>query len=366
MHFFVLFFLSGYLSSLTPSSPPPPVKPGDVSSGEWQKENGLKADYFNGTNFEKKVFTRREDEINFTFLGNSPAPGVHKENYSIRWTGSLYAPVSGTYKLFVRVDDGVRLWVNGVKVLDKWQLQEVTTYGGQLELKEGEFYSLKIEYYNGPLHGVMQLLWESPEDKTSSFFGLFEDTPRKVIPNKYLFTSPPKKEPIPALPEPDKEEEEAVVAKKNPRESQKKEKPAGIERTSAMPVKTKAPERTDSTPFKDLKAGEVVQFKKVWFEQGKYVLLEGSHSELDKLAEIMKRRQSLKIRIEGHTDNVGDPGLNQSLSLFRAKVVATYLLDKGIDAARLEAVGFGDRRPVADNSTEEGRAKNRRVEFVVK
>lgn len=71
----------------------------------------------------------------------------------------------------------------------------------------------------------------------------------------------------------------------------------------------------------------------------------------------MERQQALKIRIEGHTDNVGNPRINQPLSLYRAKAVATYLIEKGIDPARIEAIGHGDSRPVADNSTEEGRQR---------
>ena len=69
------------------------------------------------------------------------------------------------------------------------------------------------------------------------------------------------------------------------------------------------------------------------------------------------------IRVEGHTDNVGDDGFNLTLSRNRAAEVMAYLVDQGVDAGRLTSEGFGDTQPIADNETEEGRATNRRVEF---
>ena len=362
-YFFILFLGASLLPLTTLSYQQEKAGEGILRTGT--EGSGLRADYYNGTNFEKKVFSRIEEEINFYYLDKSPAPGVNADNYSIRWTGSLYAPVTGTYKVFVRVDDGVRLWVNGVKVLDEWKLQEVTTYAGQLNLKGGEFYSLKIEYYNGPFHGVMRLLWESPEDKTSSFLGLFESTPPKVIPKKYLYEKLPENKVTPVFTEEIKKEEKPTASDKVAKKSTRNKIPEATKRNSENKSQPKNPKPEAINPFDGLKAGEVVQFKNVWFEQGKYVLLKDSYAELDKLADALAKYPALKIRIEGHTDNVGNPALNQSLSLFRAKVVATYLLDKGIDPSRIAAKGYGHSRPLADNSTEEGRAKNRRVEFVV-
>jgi outer membrane protein OmpA-like peptidoglycan-associated protein len=79
---------------------------------------------------------------------------------------------------------------------------------------------------------------------------------------------------------------------------------------------------------------------------------------------MMKSNPDLKIGVEGHTDNVGNPASNKTLSVDRAKSVVAAIVSKGISSTRLSPSGYGQDKPVADNSTEEGRAKNRRVELI--
>jgi OOP family OmpA-OmpF porin len=81
---------------------------------------------------------------------------------------------------------------------------------------------------------------------------------------------------------------------------------------------------------------------------------------------MLKAAPTLRLSIEGHTDNVGTPAANKVLAENRAKSVMKAIVENGIPAGRLTAVGFGQEVPVADNRTEEGRAKNRRVELVKK
>jgi len=88
-----------------------------------------------------------------------------------------------------------------------------------------------------------------------------------------------------------------------------------------------------------------------------------SFKVLDTVIKIMKANPKMKIRIEGHTDNAGARELNMDLSQRRADAVKKYLVDGGIDEKRLEAVGYGPDKPIADNATKEGMAANRRVEF---
>lgn len=100
----------------------------------------------------------------------------------------------------------------------------------------------------------------------------------------------------------------------------------------------------------------------VEFPTNKATLIGDSTLRLDSVVEYMTHKKSVKIEISGHTDNVGDKKANKTLSQKRAEAVRDYLVSKGIDAARITAVGYGDTKPAAPNTTEEGRQKNRRIE----
>jgi len=102
------------------------------------------------------------------------------------------------------------------------------------------------------------------------------------------------------------------------------------------------------------------------FDTGKSTIKQESRPIIDQIVEMLNANQDLKISVEGHTDNVGNPKSNKTLSMERAKSVVAAITAKGIDAKRLSSSGYGQDKPVADNKTEEGRAKNRRVELVKK
>lgn len=100
------------------------------------------------------------------------------------------------------------------------------------------------------------------------------------------------------------------------------------------------------------------------FETGRSDIKTESQKTIDEIAEMLKNNSSLKVSIEGHTDNVGTPATNKTLSENRAKAVMNALIAKGIDKSRLSAKGWGQDKPISDNATEDGKAKNRRVEIV--
>jgi len=102
---------------------------------------------------------------------------------------------------------------------------------------------------------------------------------------------------------------------------------------------------------------------KIFFETGSDKLKTSSKVSLDDLADILKQYPEAKLSIEGHTDDVGDDKMNLDLSQKRCESVKNYLVSKGIAAERLTAQGFGETKPIADNKTSDGRAKNRRVEL---
>jgi OmpA-OmpF porin, OOP family len=110
------------------------------------------------------------------------------------------------------------------------------------------------------------------------------------------------------------------------------------------------------------KTGHVAVYG-ILFDTGKATLQPASDGPLNQVLQMLQD-DSLKVLIEGHTDNVGAPAANQTLSEKRAQAVRDWLTAKGIAADRLTAKGYGASKPVADNTTDEGRAKNRRVELV--
>src|SRR5205085_12585203 len=127
---------------------------------------------------------------------------------------------------------------------------------------------------------------------------------------------------------------------------------------------------TDSTfnidiALQPIEANATIVLKNIFFDLNQYALKEQSQVELDKMVQLMKENPTLKIQINGHTDNIGKAKDNLVLSDNRAKEVVKYLTDKGIEPGRLSYKGFGATQPVADNATEEGRAKNRRTELKV-
>lgn len=102
---------------------------------------------------------------------------------------------------------------------------------------------------------------------------------------------------------------------------------------------------------------------KIFFESGSDKLQSNSKTQLDDLSDILKKYLEANLVIEGHTDNTGDAEKNVTLSQKRCESVKTYLISKGVDVNRLSATGFGQTRPIDDNATAAGRAKNRRVEL---
>lgn len=101
----------------------------------------------------------------------------------------------------------------------------------------------------------------------------------------------------------------------------------------------------------------------VHFDTAQAVIKPESQPLIDQVAEMLKKNPGLKVSVDGHTDNVGNAKANQELSQARAKAVVAALTAKGVETSRMQAQGYGDQKPVADNASEAGRAKNRRVEL---
>jgi OOP family OmpA-OmpF porin len=113
-----------------------------------------------------------------------------------------------------------------------------------------------------------------------------------------------------------------------------------------------------------LKSSGKLTLRGILFDTGKTNIKPESDALLDEIAAMLKAEAQLKLRIEGHTDNVGAKASNLQLSKGRASALKAALVARGIAAERFTTEGYGDTKPVADNTTEEGRAQNRRVELV--
>lgn len=132
------------------------------------------------------------------------------------------------------------------------------------------------------------------------------------------------------------------------------------------PPKEEPPPEPEPPPRVEVRDNKIEITEKIQFEYNKATILPASYSLLDEIVDVIKKNPHIKkISIEGHASAEGDPKHNLKLSDERANAVMKYLVDKGVDAKTLTAKGYGITKPIADNNTEEGREKNRRVEFVI-
>jgi outer membrane protein OmpA-like peptidoglycan-associated protein len=117
----------------------------------------------------------------------------------------------------------------------------------------------------------------------------------------------------------------------------------------------------------EVQGDRVLVHEKIQFDEGKSTIRADSNGLLDEIASVIKdpANRIRKVRVEGHASSDGDADVNMALSDARAKSVMAALTGRGVPTAALIAQGFGITQPIADNGTEEGREKNRRVDFVI-
>jgi len=127
-------------------------------------QTGLKGEYYTSASrgyFTSKVLERVDPTVNFDWGIGSPDSKLPLDLFAIRWTGSLTAPTSGKYTIWVTADDGVRVWIDGKLVINAWRNQPPTEYSGGGTLSAGK-HSIKIEYYDDRMGAVMKLGWTIP------------------------------------------------------------------------------------------------------------------------------------------------------------------------------------------------------------
>jgi hypothetical protein len=128
---------------------------------------GLTGQYYNdpgtGAHFGTRVLARIDPTVNFDWTSGSPATGVQADNFSVRWSGQVLAPVTGNYTFSTISDDGVRLWVNGQLVIDNWTDHSATTNSSAaIALVAGTKYAVTMEFYDHTVYATAKLLWAYP------------------------------------------------------------------------------------------------------------------------------------------------------------------------------------------------------------
>ena len=124
---------------------------------------GLAGAYYANEELSGKPLGRIDPQVKFDFVKNPPFPGIFPtDHFSVRWSGSIVAPVTGTYTFALRHDDGVRLWVDGWPVIKKWQVTSPIVSTGTVDLLAGVQYYLRLEYFDKTGGSVAELSWQQP------------------------------------------------------------------------------------------------------------------------------------------------------------------------------------------------------------
>jgi len=141
--------------------------------------DGLQGEYFNNANLTSLAVTRTDGTVNFNWGQGSPDGAIAPNTFSARWTGQVQAPTSGTYTFYTQSDDGIRLWVNGQRIINNWTNQAVTERSGTITLTAGQRYDIRLEYYENTGAAVARLLWSGP------------GMSKQIIPQSQLFSPSP-------------------------------------------------------------------------------------------------------------------------------------------------------------------------------
>ncbi|MCX7747377.1 MAG: PA14 domain-containing protein [Clostridia bacterium] len=124
--------------------------------------SGLKADYFDQTDFTGYKLTRTDGSVDFNWGTGSPHTLLQADTFSVRWTGQIEPKFTESYTFFTQTDDGVRLWVNNQLIIDQWNSLSASEWSGTISLAAGQKYNIKMEYFENTQSASAKLLWMSP------------------------------------------------------------------------------------------------------------------------------------------------------------------------------------------------------------
>jgi hypothetical protein len=150
-----------------------------LSGGSTGTGNGLSATYFDNINFTGATVTRIDPVVNFDWGTGSPVAGIGADTFSVRWTGQIQAQFTETYTFYTQSDDGVRLFVNGVQIINNFTDHGSTENSGTIALTAGQRYDIRMEFYENGGLATAKLSWSSPT------------TPKSVVPRSQLYSQAP-------------------------------------------------------------------------------------------------------------------------------------------------------------------------------
>ena len=251
------------------------------------------------------VFTEKWDIPSRSFTDGFPGVTDRFEWFSLDYQGSIYIPVAGNYAFRLSSDDGSKLFLDGVLVIDNDGVHGMQDKSGRITLKQGD-HAFRLQYFQGPPVQIgLQLFVTEPGAKEKIF--ALQDFNQKVIESR---------------------------------------------------------RRLHVT--EDVHAIHNRMGAEVLFDSGKSALRPEGSTSLQQLAAVLLSEPGLPVLIEGHTDNVGSAQRNQTLSEQRAEAVKQWLVTTGrIPNSCIAIKGFGATNPVASNAAAAGRQKNRRVEISI-
>lgn len=138
---------------------------------------GFNGSYYTDAGLTNLSFTQIDPAIDFYWANSAPDPRLNATNFSIAWEGEIEAPFAETYTFTTNTDDGVKLWVNGVLLIDKWQDQSVSEFSGSIALPAGIRVPIRMEYYQANAYASAQLSWASAS------------VPQQIVPTQFTYPS---------------------------------------------------------------------------------------------------------------------------------------------------------------------------------
>ena len=147
----------------------------------------LKAEYYNGTNFEEYVGANTVSNIDFYWDHESPMKGLNQHECSVIYTGQIKTPVSGEITFSARVDDGIRVYIDDRLIISNWQLNDVGISEGKIYLDAGKNYNITVKYFNAIYEAELKLFWKLPEDPNRTWYNKlwYGDDPVIISPEHF-------------------------------------------------------------------------------------------------------------------------------------------------------------------------------------